>query len=84
MSDGAMLGFTYLKEQEVWAWTHHDTDGAIQSTCGTAGFGQDDIYFVVKRTIENIERYYVERLVHRIAPDDSRGNAGLYGVGVTL
>lgn len=64
-SDGDLLGFTFNKEQQVWAWTHHTTDGDFESVATIPGVGQDDVYFIVKRTIGGATKRYVERLAHR-------------------
>jgi hypothetical protein len=50
-SDGAMLSFTYHKKHDVWAWAQHYTDGKFESVSCIPGDGQDDVYFVVNRTI---------------------------------
>ena len=36
-SDGQLLGLTYLKEQEVVAWHHHDTNGVFNSIAAAPG-----------------------------------------------
>lgn len=64
-SDGALLSCTYHKEHEVWAWARHDTDGDFESICCIPGAGQDDVYFVVNRTINGSAVRYVEMLAHR-------------------
>jgi len=74
--DGVLLSFTYLKEQDVYAWAHHDSFGSS----GTDRFisvasipeqqippiNMDSVYFVVQRTIPGINGgnpvKYVERM----------------------
>jgi len=34
MDDGVLLGMTYDKGQQVWAWTQHYTDGLFESIAG--------------------------------------------------
>ena len=41
--DGTMLAFTFLKEQDVYAWTRHDTNGLFQSVCSVTGPHISDI-----------------------------------------
>lgn len=60
--DGLLLGLTYLKEHEVYAWHRHDTDGQVESVCSIREGHEDAVYFVVKRTVGGVERRYVERL----------------------
>lgn len=40
-NDGTMLSFTYLKEQDVYAWARHDTQGLFVGVCvDTESIGQ--------------------------------------------
>jgi hypothetical protein len=77
--DGVLLGFTYLKEQDVYAWTHHDSPGSsgtdIFLSCASipeqqvSGLNMDSVYFVTQRTIPGINGgqpvKYVERMTSR-------------------
>lgn len=75
--DGILLGFTYLKEQDVYAWTRNDTNGLFQSVCvvketvATTSSGTisratvSATYFVVKRLLGGVWRYTIERLADR-------------------
>ncbi len=74
--DGVLLSFTYLKEQDVYAWAHHDSLGnsGIDQFLSVAsipeqqvpGINVDSVYFVVQRTIPGINGgrpvKYVERM----------------------
>jgi len=74
--DGILLGFTYLKEQDVYAWTRHDSFGqsgtdqflsvASIPEQQIAGLNVDSVYFVVERAIPGINGgqpvKYVERM----------------------
>jgi len=68
-SDGVLLSFTYMKEQDVWAWTHHVTDGSFESVSCIPGDTQDDVYFIVKRTVNGSTVRYVEMLAERDTTD---------------
>lgn len=61
-SDGTMLGMTYIPEQEVTSWHHHDTDGLFESVATVAEGTEDGIYFIVQRTINGRTVRYIERL----------------------
>lgn len=61
-SDGTMLGLTYLREQEVWGWHRHDTDGAIENVCVVPEGGEDRVYLVVRREIDGVTKRYIERM----------------------
>lgn len=55
--DGTLLSFTYLKEQEVYAWAHHDTEyaGLFQSVASISEGNEDAVYFVVQRQIPGVD-----------------------------
>lgn len=61
-SDGKLLGLTYYKEQEVFGWHIHETDGSFESVAVIPGANEDEVWFVVKRTINGSDVRYVERL----------------------
>lgn len=58
--DGILLGLTYLRDQEVWAWHWHDTDGSYESGCSVQENGVNENWAMIKRTIDGIEKRYVE------------------------
>ncbi len=74
--DGVLLSFTYLKEQDVYAWAHHDSFGnsgtdTFESVASVPeqqipGINVDSVYFVIQRTIPGINGgspvKYVERM----------------------
>jgi len=61
-SDGKLLGLTYMKEQEVWAWHMHDVGGVVESISSAPGLTEDEIYMIVRREINGIHVRYVEKL----------------------
>lgn len=65
-SDGKLLTLTYNKEQDVYAWSLHETDGAFESVCCVSGDSQDDVYFVVRRTVGGATKRYIEKLAPRL------------------
>ncbi len=71
--DGTMLSLTFLKEQELIGWTHHDTTGEFKSVCSiteTVDFGRvDAVYVVVERSINGNTVKYIERMAERIFPN---------------
>lgn len=66
-STGALLGMTYVPEQQVGAWHQHDTaaDGAFESICVVPEGSEDVLYAAVRRTIGGSEVRYIERLASR-------------------
>lgn len=49
--DGELIGLTYLREQQVVAWHHHDTLGSYESVCCVSEGDEDAVYVVVKRDV---------------------------------
>lgn len=60
--DGKLLGTTYLQSQEVLAWHQHDTDGLFESVASIEEGIEDAVYFIVNRTINGVQKRYIERL----------------------
>lgn len=72
-NDGTMLTLTFLKEQELIAWAHSDTQGAFKSVATvveSVSIGNvDAVYTVVQRTINGNTVQYIERLVELSYPN---------------
>ncbi len=66
-NDGELLSLTYLKDQEVFGWAHHDTKGIFANVCSVTEPPVDAVYAVVKRYITGESRwmYYIERMDNR-------------------
>lgn len=71
-NDGILLSLTYLREQEVIAWTRHDTDGKFESVCSIPGDTYNEVWFIVKRTINGTTQRYIERLKQRMVSTNPR------------
>jgi hypothetical protein len=65
-SDGKVLGLTYLKEHQIFAWHQHDFGGKVKSIAcipeDDYGDSRDSVYMVVARTIDGKSQQYVERM----------------------
>jgi hypothetical protein len=61
-SDGALLGLTYMKEQNVLAWHKHETDGEVEAVSCASGSIEDEVYIVVKRSVNGVEKRYIEKI----------------------
>ncbi len=70
-ADGVLLGLTYLREQNVVAWHRHVTDGLILRVAvlpyqsqvgGTWRPVHDEIWVIVRRTIDGSNKYFIERM----------------------
>lgn len=60
--DGRCVSLTYNREQSVVAWTEHITDGNFESVAVIPGIDEDEVWFVIKRTIDGSDVRYVEKL----------------------
>jgi hypothetical protein len=61
-SDGKALTMTYMKEQDVTAWSWIETDGLFEGVCSVPGTSQNDVYFVVNRD----GKRFIERMTQRL------------------
>lgn len=61
-SDGSLLAFTVLREQNMYAWTQHWTRGAFRDTIQVNETTLDSVYFAVERTINGNKVKFFERL----------------------
>ncbi|HEO8935038.1 TPA: hypothetical protein QIF01_003852 [Serratia marcescens] len=61
-NDGALLGLTYLRDQQVAAWHLHPGAGRYESVCSIAEGNEDALYCVVERFIDGQTRRYIERM----------------------
>lgn len=55
--DGALLSLAFIKEQNVFAWSHHKTDGKYKKVASIPN-GASDILYV---TVERDGKTYIER-----------------------
>jgi len=68
-NDGALLGMTFLPEEQLLAWHQHHTDGFVESVCSIAEGQMDALYLLVRRTINGVTKRYVERMAARDIED---------------
>jgi hypothetical protein len=62
--NGALIALTYSREQQVIGWHRHPTDGLVESVTTIYGDADadDEVWLIVKRTIEGVDVRYVERI----------------------
>lgn len=64
--DGVLLGLTYIKEQDVYAWHQHETKGGkFINVCAISGPEEDELWCVVERG----GNYYIEQMAAREASE---------------
>jgi hypothetical protein len=78
--DGVLLCLTFLEDQNVFAWTDCYIGGTFGSGASATGFGvvescasiegptEDEVYLLVKRTINGATKRYIELIVPRWRP----------------
>jgi hypothetical protein len=78
--DGILLSLTYLREQQVIAWSWHDTDdGASQfeSVATIPGTGYNELWVVTKRGADRFIEQMVERLSTTLPQDQFFVDCGI-------
>jgi len=66
-SDGVLLGMTYVKEQDVYAWHRHTTQGNFIDVCAISGTNEDELWAVIKRG----DNYCVEQMSKRFTSSET-------------
>lgn len=67
LESGRLLTFTYMREQEVWAWSEHESSGGkFRSVSVIREGAEDNVYFLVQRG----SHYFVEYQIRRNYGDD--------------
>jgi hypothetical protein len=61
-ADGALAVLTYNREQNITAWTRWTTNGAIESVASLYGTPEDEVWLVVRRTINGATVRFIERM----------------------
>ena len=77
-NDGQLLCLTFLKDLEIIAWTHSDTQGSfggVASITEASSVGNvDAVYHVVQRTVQGVTVNYIERFVELTFPNDYKSS----------
>jgi hypothetical protein len=70
-SDGVLCGMTYMREQDVVGWHRHTTDGIFESVAVIPGESQDQVWVVVRRTInEDTNAPQTKRYIEYFKPTE--------------
>ena len=59
-SDGTLCSLTHRRDVDLTAWARHTTDGVVEAVASVEGLTADDVYLIVKRTINGVTRRYIE------------------------
>jgi hypothetical protein len=91
-ADGKLLGFTFNKEQDVLGWHGHTIGGAystgnavVESVCVIPGPNRDrdELWVIVKRTINGSTKRYVEYLEREYRDGDLQSSCFYVDSGAT-
>ncbi len=69
LESGRLISLTYYREHKVYGWAQHDTDGLFESVACIPGENENEVWFVVKRTIGGSTKRYIERMAESFKPD---------------
>lgn len=81
--DGVLLCLTYMKEQNVYGWSRHVTQGKVLSVAVISGSQEDVVMLVVEREMGGVKKYFLERLAGRFRDADGIGDAFYVDCGLT-
>lgn len=81
--DGVRLCLTYMKEQNVYGWSRHVTQGKVLSVAVISGSQEDVVMLVVEREMGGVKKYFLERLAGRFRDADGIGDAFYVDCGLT-
>lgn len=81
--DGVLLCLTYMKEQNVYGWSRHVTQGKVVSVAVISGSQEDVVMLVVEREAGGVKKYFLERLAGRFRDADGIGDAFYVDCGLT-
>lgn len=70
-SDGVLVFLTINREQEVLAWTRGKADGIYESICAIPYEDTDQLWAIVRRTINGQTVRYVEVIEFKREPDEN-------------
>lgn len=62
LEDGTVAILTYERSESVIGWSTFETDGDVEDVCILPGADEDDVFLIVKRTINGSTKRYVEQL----------------------
>ena len=76
---GELLSMTYLRAEEVIAWHEHPMSGAVESLAVIPGDGYDEVWAIIRRTVNGATVRYVELMeaIFADAADTYNTNKGL-------
>lgn len=64
VGNGELVGLTYEKDQSMAGMHHHQLggDGVVESACTIPGTDRNELWMVVRRTVNGATKRYIERM----------------------
>jgi hypothetical protein len=63
--DGVLIGMVFEPGQRVWGWFRCVIDGLVESVAVIPGVTEDEVWIIVKRTINGATKRYIEYFMPR-------------------
>lgn len=88
-NDGVLVGLTYIHDQEVVGWHRHLLGGSFQggnavvesiASILSPDSSSDQLWMIVKRTINGVQRRYIEYMDKPFAPVSPNDKTSMYFV----
>jgi len=82
--DGVLICCTYMREQNIYAWSRHITEGRFVSIISLCGEETDEIVLLVEREVEGKTHYLLERFAPRFDDNTAIEDAFFVDCGVIM
>ena len=76
LNDGTLAGMTYDKGRKIVGWHRHTTDGTFESVAVVPQATADQVWVIVKRTVNSVTKRYVEYIDPNLHVDSSLTYSG--------
>ena len=76
LNDGTLAGLTYDKGRKIVGWHRHTTDGTFESVAVVPQATADQVWVIVKRTVNSAVKRYVEYIDPNLYVDSSLTYSG--------
>lgn len=62
LGNGTLISMTFDRDLDVIAWARHETDGAVESVASMPYGESEQVWMIVRRSVNSTVKRYVERL----------------------
>lgn len=64
LDSGKILPMTYVRDEEIWAWSRWSTNGKFIDVASVEEIDENAVYVQSERTINGVKTYFIERLAN--------------------